>query len=358
MKKSITLYACLLFSLFSAAQDSSGQVKITLHAFAETFYSADFDNNEIRRKPYYFNYNRNKEFNLNLGLIGVSAEHKDFRSRLLFQTGTYPMDNYRTELPVYRFIHEATVGVRFHPKLWLDAGIFTSNLGFESPYSLSNPTLTRSLTAEGSPYYLSGAKLSYQFHRNWAARLIVCNGWQRIQRQEAITVPALGTQLYHENDKGFIFNWSTYIGSKEAMDVISMRYFSDLYAILPLPRRSQLILGVDMGMQHNSFGQEQYQYWGNATAIYSLRFREHWGLGLRAEIFRDYDNMAFQSFEFAQTHMLGTSVNVDYHLNKYSLARLELRRMDPVRNGGRGLEQFQDMFVTASLAVKIDQRMN
>jgi hypothetical protein len=45
--------------------------------------------------------------------------------------------------------------------LWLDAGIFGSHMGFESALSIDNPTLTKSFVAENSPYYWSGAKLTY-----------------------------------------------------------------------------------------------------------------------------------------------------------------------------------------------------
>lgn len=44
---------------------------------------------------------------------------------------------------------------------WLDAGIYPSHIGLESAVGKDNRTLTRSLAAENSPYYESGARITY-----------------------------------------------------------------------------------------------------------------------------------------------------------------------------------------------------
>lgn len=78
-------------------------------------------------------------------------------------------------------IYESNIGISLNKKnnLWLDAGIFGSHIGFESAISKDCWTLTRSLFAENSPYYLSGTKLTYNPNEHWEFAVIICNGWQR-----------------------------------------------------------------------------------------------------------------------------------------------------------------------------------
>ena len=65
----------------------------------------------------------------------------------------------------------------------ITAGIFTSHIGFESAVSKDCWTLTRSILADNSPYYESGARLTYTSNNNkWLISALALNGWQRIQR--------------------------------------------------------------------------------------------------------------------------------------------------------------------------------
>jgi hypothetical protein len=93
--------------------------------------------------------------------------------------------NYAAESGVLKNIYEANVGVKIskHKNLWIDAGILPSHIGFESAVSKDCFTLTRSMQAENSPYFESGAKISYTSDNGkWFVSGLVLNGWQRIQR--------------------------------------------------------------------------------------------------------------------------------------------------------------------------------
>ncbi len=52
-----------------------------------------------------------------------------------------------------RIIQEAVVGLRLRQNVWVDAGVFYAHMGMESWASRDNPTYTRSLVADYSPYY-------------------------------------------------------------------------------------------------------------------------------------------------------------------------------------------------------------
>jgi hypothetical protein len=184
---SIAILVLIISSAQLFSQDSSWSSRPTVEVmgFADVFYAYDFNDPQGSvRQPFFFNHNRHNEFNLNLGLIDFQVSHEKYRANLGFQTGVYANDNYASEPGRLKTIYEAFIGLSLNKKsnLWLDAGIFPSHLGFESAISMDNPTLTRSLVAESSPYFLSGVKLSYQPNEKWDLSFTACNGWQRIKR--------------------------------------------------------------------------------------------------------------------------------------------------------------------------------
>lgn len=144
--------------LLSFAQDSS-KVKLNFEAFVDLYYAAQ--EGPVSNDAIAFNNSRKNDFNLNLGLIKLNAEHERYRANIGLMTGTYARYNLAHEPLEFRNIWEANAGIRLAKNLWLDAGIFSSHLGFESAISTENLTLTRSLVAENSPYYLSGVNLTY-----------------------------------------------------------------------------------------------------------------------------------------------------------------------------------------------------
>ena len=65
-------------------------------------------------------------------------------------TGTYANANLAAEPGVLKNIYEANVGVKVsrNKDLWVDAGVLSSHMGFESATGADNWNLTRSLLAE------------------------------------------------------------------------------------------------------------------------------------------------------------------------------------------------------------------
>ena len=79
----------------------------------------------------------------------------------------------------------------------MDIGIMPSHIGFESAVSKDCWTLTRSMLAENSPYFESGAKLSYTTNNGKLQfSVLALNGWQRITRVEGNSLMSWGTQVY------------------------------------------------------------------------------------------------------------------------------------------------------------------
>jgi hypothetical protein len=170
------------------AQDSARTV--TLGGFVDAYFAWDFN----RPGPGNFDRSfttqpaRHDEFNVNLAFVELKLSGPQVRGRLALQAGTSVQANYAGEPTtgavsgpdLARHIQEAVVGVRAARTLWIDAGIYLSHIGQESWISRDNPTYSRSLIAEFSPYYETGVKATWAAGSRLTAQLHVLNGWQNI----------------------------------------------------------------------------------------------------------------------------------------------------------------------------------
>ena len=111
-----------------------------------------------------YSHNRHNEFNVNLAFIKGSYNKEKIRGNIAIAAGTYTNANYAAEPGVLKNIYEGNVGLKISKtkNVWIDAGIFSSHIGYESAHSPSCWSLTRSLVAENSPYFESGANGKFQ----------------------------------------------------------------------------------------------------------------------------------------------------------------------------------------------------
>ncbi len=294
----------------------------------DTYYAYDF-NKPARdyRLPFIYNHNRHNEFNLNLGLLKVEVEHAKYRATLALQAGTYAQDNYAAEQDMLKPVYEAHAGVALNQgsTLWLDAGILPSNLGFESAISTENPTLTRSLLAENSPYFLAGARLSYAPDSKWYVAALVSNGWQRIQRVPGNSLLSFGTQLSYSPTASTLLNWSTFIGTDSPDAARKMRYFNDFYAKFALADRLHFIAGFDVGFEQKQKGSNSYNTWYSPILITRYTFDREWAIGLRAEYYADKYNVIVAQPNNIPFKTAGFSANLDYMPAPAIMCRLESR---------------------------------
>jgi hypothetical protein len=158
----------------------------TWSGYIEPYYSFDFSQPESGNLPgFLYSFNRHNEFNINLGFIKANYSSRKVRANAALAVGSYMNANYSAEPGVAQHILEMNAGLRLSPKhdLWLDAGVFGSHIGFESAIGKDCRNLTRSMMAENSPYFESGAKITYNSrNKKWLLSALMLNGWQRIKR--------------------------------------------------------------------------------------------------------------------------------------------------------------------------------
>lgn len=359
--------AVLLFGLAGVfaqnglSAELSNPPQINFSGSVDVFYAFDFDNpGTDRRQPFLYNHNRHNEFNLNLGYLKAEVLHHRYRANLTLQTGTYAADNYAEEPVELRNIFEAYAGLRLSAKqdIWLDVGVFESHIGFEYAESIKNPTLTRSLVAEHSPYFLTGARLILQANEKWQFLLTAANGWQRIRRVRGNSLLSFGSQVYYKPSNDWEFNWSTLIGTDDPDRERRMIYYNNLFAEKNLSEKLRLVAGFDIGARQAARHSERYDAFLTPTLIFRYTFSDRWAAAVRGEYYHDPDGVVIPTDTRHGFEAAGYSFNVDYSPYPGVMCRVEWRRFEG-RNPlfAEGVSPRRgNMFVAASVAVLFGDR--
>ncbi|UJP63951.1 porin [Mongoliitalea daihaiensis] len=334
--KKLILTIVISFSAFCATAQETNKPVINISGHADIYYGFDFNRPFSNERPdFLFNHTRHNEVNLNLGLIQADIDGGFYRGSLGLMVGTYAQYNLAAEQDLLKNVFEAYAGVAIDKerKLWIDAGIFASHIGFESAISSENFTLTRSLLAENSPYFLSGAKITYTPNSKWEFEAGVFNGWQRIQRLSGNTSPALGTRVTHTPTENLTLNWSTFIGNDFPQEDKRMRYFNNLYAQMQLSQKVALILGFDYGSQQEAIESVQagasrgLEHWYTPIGILRVDFNENWGMAFRGEYYQDQNGVIIEANSPDGFRATGYSINLDRKISQNVLFRIEARQL-------------------------------
>jgi hypothetical protein len=97
---------------------------------------------------------------------------------------------------------------------------------------MDNMTLTRSLAAENAPYFLAGAKFTYNPNPKWDLAGPFLNGWQRTRRLEGNSLWSFSTQVVYKPPEKRHFNWSTFVGTDGPDVSMRLHYFNNFYGNL------------------------------------------------------------------------------------------------------------------------------
>lgn len=331
----IILYILLSLSLSAnvSAQDLSLNAPPNLKwsAYLETYYLHGFSHANQKNPPdFVYNFDRGHEPNINLALIKAAYASGKLRANLALADGTYMRSNYAAEPSHLRNIFEANMGLKLSDQhqLWLDIGVLPSHIGFESAIGIENWTLTRSVLADNSPYFETGARVSYTSDNGeWYLSGLVINGWQRIQRANDASVPSIGHQLTYKPNERLILNSSSFIGSDSADRDRKMRYFHHFYAQYQLNSRWSVLFGLDLGAEQKMRNSQDYNIWYAPITIVKYRMTDQLSLAARAEYYRDHDEVIIKTSSNEGFKAVGYSINVDYQLSEHLRLRSELKRL-------------------------------
>lgn len=356
MKTKLVLFLAICgIANLSSAQDSTSTAALTFSAYVEAYYSNDLANPADHLRPgFFYSYNRHNEVALNLGYLKAAYNTERVRGNLALMTGTYAQYNLAAEPALLQLIYEANAGIKLSKKkdLWLDLGVLPSHIGFESAVGKDCWTLTRSLLAENSPYYETGARLSINSSDGkWYAAALLLNGWQRMTRVEGIQSAILGAQLTYKPSSNVTLNWSSYLGDERPGNQVVKRFFNNFYGIFNLTPKLGLITGFDIGVQE--IGNEETGRWIAPIAILRYSINDQFAIAGRAEYYGDKDEIIV-SASGPGFETLGLSLNLDYMPVSNVSLRLEGRTLSgqgDYFSNRDGQRSSSNTFFTTALAI-------
>ncbi len=323
--KPLLLTCFLLFTISTvrAQKDSSRSLKLS--AYAEFYYSFDFSKPRLQEKAaFLYNYKRNREVQPNLILTKASYSTKRIRANLGLMTGNYARYNLSNEPGLLRYMYEANFGFKLSRKhkLWLDAGIFPSHIGFESAIGSACPNLTRSIVAENSPYYESGVNINYTTaNEHLMVALWLLNGWQRIHISRFSQRPSGGLQVAYKPNTRLTINYSNFLGSAHPDSLHRFRTYHNLYALYQPYSKLGLTAGFDIGTETG--GSLPNGIWFTPIAIVRYQLCTKLKMAIRGEYYQDSKQIMLAAPTAKGFEMTGLSVNADYHAHKKLLLRIE-----------------------------------
>jgi hypothetical protein len=353
--------AALAWPAALPAQENDTTPRITFGAFVDGYYAYDFGRPASHDRAFTTQAARHDEFNVNLAHVEARYASPTVRGRLALQAGTSVQFNYAGEpdelagtQPNYLpLIQEAILGVSVAPNLWIDGGIMLSHIGSEGWISIDNPTYTRSLAAEFSPYYETGARATWQALPNLSAQLNVVNGWQLIAENNEDK--AVGVRIDWAPAASLTASYSNFIGREPlaATGDQDVRVFHDFIARWTASERVLLIGTVDYGTQDESD-------WLAASLVGRWWVTPTIGINGRIERFDDEDGVVSATGIADAPGLVtnGASVGLDVQRGP-AVWRTELRTffgaeaaIFPDRDGDSGVAKSSTAVVT-SLSVRI-----
>lgn len=325
--------------------------------FIDLFYGYDTNQPTTRQRlPFLYNHTRHDQPSVNLALLQWDLHRETHRLELGGMFGSYAADNLSAEPRALQNIFEAYAGWKLdeEQELWLDVGILPSHIGFESAISSQNFTLTRSILAENSPYFMTGARVVWSPNQRWEIEGSLINGWQRIRPIEGNRIPSLGTRVTFTPTEKLKLNWSTFLGTDSPDEEHHMRYFHNFYAVTQIHTKWDAIIGFDIGFEQRDQGHTGYHTWWSSCAILRYTMNEKWSAAIRGEYYADPDQVIVELLEPAE--VWGASLNIDRKLGENALARCEIRHFyqaNAVFSRHETLSRDNTFFVT-SLAITFD----
>jgi hypothetical protein len=337
MRKNLILAVSLIFlcNQTSFAQKDSTQ-SLTFSGYFETYFAYDFDKPSDGNRPsFFYNYNRHKEVNINLAFIKAAYADANTRANVALMAGTYTSANLSAEPSALQNILEANAGIKLAKKanFWLDMGVFSSHIGFESAIGKDCWNLTRSLAAENSPYFETGAKVTFiPKKEKWLFSLLLLNGWQQIYRPISGNALALGTQIQWKPNSKWTLNSSTFYQNNTKKITQNKRFFHNFYATVQPTEKFGCTFGLDNGVDDYSspfFGTATAR-WFTTLVVMRIAPTPKFSIAARLEFFQDKqgrivsvpDGKIFKADSF--------STNLDVKIRKNAVWRTELRKINNV----------------------------
>ncbi len=313
--------------------------RLQISSYMEFYIAIDDDENQEHERPtFLYNNTRTGELALNIGLIKATWGNKNIRGNFALMTGTYADKNLSSESDIYHHLYEANVGLKLSKRKnwWLDIGVLNSHIGLETVIGNDNPTLSRSIAAENSPYYETGCRASYNSpNEKFYFAGLMLNGWQRISKLDGSFFPAFGIQATWKPNEKVVINYSNYMGDESDSTDFGLRHFHDLFFVYAPTKKLSITGAFDFGQQKNTYPTNDtlnlrvnHFNWYTWYAVVKWNISKKLSIASRTEYYNDKYEVLITNKHSDGFMTMGYSINVDYKIYPNALLRIEGRRFD------------------------------
>ena len=305
--KRIIVFLLILFCInqvnaqvFNSANLDTNDVKfdgkLSIHGFVDAYYLYDFNQPRAEVTPYQVSSNRHNEVNINLVYAAFRYNSSRIRAAFVPAFGTYMNNNYASEPQTLKNLLEANAGIKLfkNKEIWLDVGVMTSPITNESPVSKDQFLYSRSMAAEYSPYFVTGAKVSIPLSAKFSTNFFLLNGWQQTVTHNSDKSVALQMEFRPTNNWLFDLNLYTGNAANNPRPDFRQRHFIDFYTIYQSSnKRLNASFDAYYGIQKlkDKNGDLSESNWWNMNFQTLYWFHHNHGFGARLEYLNDPSNM-------------------------------------------------------------------
>jgi len=313
---------------YAAEYDTSGRVVFS--GYVDAYYGSYSDHNSEQPFVKFPTISpRNNQFGLNIAQASARYQSKSFRGTMTIFTGDCAAS--AGSVP-YNAVQEANLGFRLIGKLWFDAGFFRTHIGLESIQPRENITLSLASTTYFEPYFMSGAKLTWQQSSKLTLQLNAFNSFN--QFVETNRNKAVGISIGYNPSQQTSISFSSLASDElQAGDAPSnhLRVYNNLCVT---HRSARWVLGFEA-----NYGMQQHTGLSDSTATAQMfsslaackfRITPQWAVYGRAEFFHDPDEILtgplFNEYHrFVGAELTGGTIGIEYKPIPNSYLRTECR---------------------------------
>lgn len=314
--------------------DSTG--KVTFSGYIDTYYGYYTDtvgSGGFVKFP--TSAPRNNQFGLNILQFSVK-----YQSNRLRGVGTLFFGDVAKSAwsPNFNFIQEANAGFRIYKKLWLDAGFFRTHIGLESIQPRENITTSFATTTYFEPYFLSGAKLTWQQSQKWTFQVNVFNGYNSFVEDNSSKAYGVSIAFNPTKYWSHTLNYMVCDESPINANQKHVRQYTNYIAVF---KKRKITLGMEanFGSQTNSVlkNTNQTAFMFSGIVALKYRFTDKIGAYGRGELFSDPNEILTgpilnNDHKLIGLDVIGGTIGVEYKPIPNAYLRIESRLLRTKRD--------------------------
>jgi len=326
----LLLFSSLAMNLRAAEGDT---LSVKWQLYIDWYYKQNANiKNSSEAPKFLYNYRVSGQPALNLGLANVELQKGRLQAKLGVMAGDYVEYNLPDENNYARLFYQANIGYQLSSKhnLWAEAGIFPAHIGAETAIGFDHHNLSRTMAADNSPYYETGARLYWKSHSGkYYINALVLNGWQTSQLKEKN--PSWGFQFTWNPVNYFSFNYSNYFEKNKESNFRLQRVFQNFFITSRLSPTVDMIGGFDLGYDRYRF---QNARWYTVYTTLKWSLFKTGAVGARMEYFNDPQNVIILNRNASE--IMSSSFNIDKSLEEWGKLRFEVRWFNATRHAFEG----------------------